>query len=151
MNFFNKYIKTNNINSLRTDGIYLCRHAGISDDGKPYQLSLSLIFNNLNYVLIDEEEGFHPIDKSIIPSIVNDFKNYNEFNNRCTIYNFLNGKIYMKFKENSIYGDDFGTEFVGSIINGCLILDRIVHYFDLRTKSPRRHTTIKNMKFEFLN
>lgn len=134
----------------RTDGIYLCRHEGISVDGAPYKLSLFLVFNTFNRVLFDEEIGFPEIEKSSISTVVNNFRDHKEINPRCTIYEINAGKVKMKFKESSLYGDDYGTEYIGYIENGKLILDRISHFYDVRIHESNSRITLKSLKFEFL-
>jgi hypothetical protein len=131
---------------VRTDGVYMCKHEGISQYGEPFKFTIVLIFNNKNRVIKAETEGIYEIEKSQIREMINEIKDLTELDADCTEFFCDKGKITMKFMNSSTHG----VEFSGSVLKNSIILTRTVHYFDHTLERQNTEVTLKNMNFELI-
>jgi len=131
---------------VRKDGIYVHRHAGVSQYGQAFKITMFLIFNNKNRVFKSDIEGFPEIDKSGTRELLQELSEQTELNSNCTEYFCEKGQITMKFMNSSTHGEEYS----GSIIKDGLILTRKVHYWDEMQKGPNTRLSLQDMKFEFI-
>jgi hypothetical protein len=130
--------------SVRTDGLYVFRLSDISPYGKPFKLTMFLVFNNHHRVIRADTEGFVDIDKAAIKDMLQELSDCTELSNECAEYFCDNEHISMKFINSYTHAE----EFKGVITKDGLLLSRILHIKDL--EGPRTKVTLQNMNFEFI-
>ncbi len=130
--------------SVRTDGLYVFKHAGVSQYGKPFKLTMFLVFNNHSRVIKADAEGFADIDRTAIKKMLKDLSDCTELSNECAEFFCDNSNITMKFITSFTHAEEYS----GSVTKDGLILSRILHIKEM--EGIRTKVTLKDMKFEFI-
>lgn len=131
---------------VRSDGYYICRYRGHSNNGNFLNINFILCFNSMNKVVTIEGENGRGFTAEEMQDFIRNNYSRSDNSHDCAGYEIKNGQISMKFVNQS--GN--GYEYVGSVLKDGFIVKRIAYAFDWSLMEKTTTVALSEMKFTFV-